>query len=234
MTERRSTWPSWLVPSLIVIVAAALIGFVVVYNTGGTEPSASEADTSEVYPYDIGIERRDAHDPLAIGRVDAPITMVAFSDFQCPYCAKWSRDSLPAMLERVDRGQLRIEMRDLSVFGEPSRRAAEAAYAAAGQDRYLDFHNALFADGQKRPPNELTQDALVRTAAGLGLDVHRFRADMNSAETKAAVDRNEEDAATVGAYSTPSFILGGQPMAGAGPTKTYLDKLDSLLPVDGN
>ncbi|MBM7365425.1 DsbA family protein [Gordonia hydrophobica] len=234
MSNTESRGPVWLVPSLVVIVAAALIGFVVVYNGDDDDAPTAQPSAGEVYPYDIGIERRDAADPLAFGKVDALVTMVAFSDYQCPYCAQWSRDALPAILERVDAGQLRLEMRDISVFGDASRRAAEAAYAAALQDRYLDYHGALFADGKKPSPDQLTDDALVATAATLDLDVERFRTDLQSPETKSAVDRSEQEAATVGAYSTPSFILGGQPIAGAGPPETYLDKLDAMLPVDGD
>ncbi len=223
----------WLVPGLVVVVAAALIGFVAFLNTGDDDGAAPQADSGATYPYDIGVERRDAADPLAFGPVDAPVTMVVFSDFQCPYCAKWSQEAFPALLERTEKGQLRIEMRDLSILGEESRLAAQAAYAAALQDRYLDFHGALFANGKKRPADELTTDALVRTATGLGLDADRFRADMLSASIDAAVDENQRTAEAVGAYSTPSFILGGQPIAGAAPAQTYLDKLDALLPSDG-
>lgn len=233
MSDHSSRGPSWLIPSLILLVAAVLVGFVVVYNAGSDEAPPARTEAGEQYPYDIGIERRDPADLLAMGKVDAPITMVVFSDFQCPYCAKWANDALPAMLERVEAGQLRIEMRDLSIFGPASRRAAEAAYAAALQDRYLDYHDALFAGGEKRSAGQLTEDALVSTAAELGLDPVRFRADMTSPTTASAVDRSEQDAATVGAYSTPSFILGGQPIAGAAPAETYLDKLDAMLSATG-
>ncbi|WP_026918582.1 DsbA family protein [Gordonia shandongensis] len=233
MGERRSALSSWLVPTLVVIVAAALVASIVIFAGGDDSETADKADSTSAFPYDIGIESRDADDPLGMGRVDAPITMVVFSDYQCPYCAKWTRDTLPAMLKRVKDGDLRIEMRDISVFGDPSRRAAEASYAAALQDRHLDYHNALFADGDKRSADELSEDALVRLAGSLGLDADRFRADMTSQATAAAVDRSEELAARVGAYSTPSFILGGQPIAGAGPSDLYLDKLDAMLPAGG-
>lgn len=232
MSEHGIRWRRWLVPGVVVIVAAALIGFVLVSNFGDDDAPAKQDDTGALFPYDSGIERRDPADRLAFGKVDARVTMVVFSDFQCPYCAQWSRETLPEMLKRVDEGQLRIEMRDISVFGAASRRAAEAAYAAALQNRYLDFHNALFAGGKKRPASGLTVDALVAVAADLGLNTARFREDMSSEATKAAVDRSEEDAATVGAYSTPTFILGGQPMVGANPPETYLKRLDELLPAD--
>lgn len=230
VSEARSNRPGWLVPVLVVILAGALIGFVLIYNSGDDAAPAPSPQAGELFPYDSGIERRDPADRLAFGKVDAPVTMVVFSDFQCPYCAQWSRESLPALLPRVDAGQLRIEMRDISVFGDVSRRAAQAAYAAALQDRYLDFHDALFAGGAKRAAVNLSVDALIRTAAELGLDVERFRSDLTSAATAAAVDLSEDEAATAGAYSTPTFILGGRPMLGANPPETYLAALDELLP----
>lgn len=232
MSEGRVPWSKLLIPAVIVIATVALVAFVLVYDMGddGDDQAAAQPNSAEPYPHDIGIERRDAMDPLAFGPVDAPVTMVVFGDYQCPYCAKWSHDTLPAMLKRVQSGQLRIEMRDLSVFGPESRRAAQATYAAALQDRHLQYHNELFAGGEKRSPDELSDQALIDTAADLSLDIAKFRTDMTSASTQRAVDRNESDASAVGAYSTPAFILGGQPMAGAGSTSTYLDKLDALLP----
>lgn len=232
MSVRTSNWSTRLVPVLVLLVAAALIGFVVLYDSDDDADQSEQAQAGQLFPYDIGIERRDPADPLAFGETDALVTMVVFSDFQCPYCAQWSRDALPSILEQVDAGRLRVEMRDLSVFGDASRRAAGAAYAAALQDRYLDYHEALFKNGQKRSVGQLSEDALVGVASELGLDVDRFRTDMSSPETMSALDRSAEEAATVGAYSTPSFILGGKPIAGAGPPETYLDRIDALQPAE--
>lgn len=237
MPVQRSFWSSWLIPGVIVTIAIALVAFVVIYETNDdAQPTSGDtaANSTDQFPYDIGLERRDPHDPLALGAVDAPITLIVFSDFQCPFCAKWSHDTLPVLLERVDDGQLRIEMREVNVFGEASRRAALAAYAAALQGRYLDYHDALFAGGHPRTGAGLSAEALVETARDLNLDVDLFREQMNSATTRTAIDANEQLGATAGAFSTPSFILGGQPIAGAQPTKVFLDTLDELTGPEGN
>ncbi|MEP9395022.1 thioredoxin domain-containing protein [Gordonia sp. VNK1] len=239
MSEKRSKLSSWWIPGVIVALAIALVTFVVVYEFGDdtSAPSSAAADTAagpNDSRYDMGLERRDPHDPLALGRVDAPVTLIVFTDYQCPFCAKWSRDTLPTLLTRVDSGDLRIEMRDVNVFGEASRRAAKASYAAALQGRFIDYHQALFADGKPRTGAGLSTEALTDIARRLGLDIPRFDEQMSSATTDAAIRQNEQVGAVAGAYSTPSFILGGQPIAGAQPTAVFVGMLDELTGPKGN
>ncbi|MDV6307634.1 DsbA family protein [Gordonia amicalis] len=235
MTEKRSPVTFWLVAGVIVATAIALIAFVVVIDSDDPQPPArAGTDSTGDYLYDIGLERRDPQDPLALGRVDAPVTLIVFTDYQCPFCAKWSHDTLPTMIERAEAGELRIEFRDVNVFGEASTRAARAAYAAALQGRFLDYHHALYPEGRPRKGDGLSTEGLIATSAELGLDVDRFRSDMESTETRKAIAENEELGAAAGAYSTPSFILGGQPIAGAQPTEVFVDALDELTTAEGN
>src|SRR5699024_3609369 len=67
-------------------------------------------------------------DPMSDGPADAPVKLVVFSDYQCPYCAAWSQDTLPKMFDYVDSGDLRIEWREVNVFGSASEQAAKGAY----------------------------------------------------------------------------------------------------------
>ena len=128
-----------------------------------------------------------------LGDVDAPVTLVMFSDYQCPYCATWNEETLPTMMEYVDKGDLRIEMRDLAVFGEESERAARAAYAAGLQGKYWEFHNAMFEGGEHPPKSELDDDSLVSTAKDLGLDPTKFKGDMNSVDAHEEFDANAQE-----------------------------------------
>ncbi|EGD55264.1 thioredoxin domain-containing protein [Gordonia neofelifaecis] len=234
MADRKSFRQSRLVPLLAVLVGITAIAFVVVQASGRGTDQAEHQPTPHSTPVRSKWENRDPTDPMAFGPVDAPVGLVVFTDFQCPYCAKWSYDTLPKLLPFADSGKLRIELRDMNIFGDESERAARAAYAAAGQGRLRDYHAALFADGRPRPKSELSDDALVTLADRLHLDVPRFRTDYESRTVLSAVRNKASDGFTAGTYSTPAFILGGQPILGAQPTRVFLDKLQSALDASGH
>ena len=152
-----------------------------------------------------------------------------FSDYQCPYCASWNEETLPTMMEYVDKGDLRIEMRDLAVFGEESERAARAAYAAGLQGKYWEFHNAMFEGGEHPPKSELDDNSLVSAAKGLGLDPTQFKGDMNSVEAHDEFDANAQEGYSLGVASTPTFVIGGKPLVGAQPTDEFVSAVDDAL-----
>lgn len=230
---------------LAVIIALAGILAVVALTQGGApgdpEVAAPTAEAPQA-PHDgpatgvVGADqplpdmaRRDADDPLAIGAVDAAVVMVVYSDYQCPFCALWSHRTLPALEPYLEAGDLRVEWRDANVFGAESERGARAAYAAGLQGRFLDYHHALFADGDKPPAELLADDGLVALAESLGLDVERFATDLTSPEVAAAVRANEEEAAQLGAFSTPSFLVGGVPLVGAQPNEVFVTAVEDAL-----
>jgi len=233
MPLSKSGRRNWLIPALIVLAAAVLVAFSVLMHGGAeSDPARSGArvSSSEGAPLPIIDRARLAEgDPLALGPVDAPVTLIVYSDFQCPFCAMWSADTGPEMRALAQRGDLRIEYRDIAGYGEDSERAARAAYAAGLQGRYLDFHEALFEDSQKRPPGELTPEALVKTAERLDLDIEKFRADFQSWEVTRGVQRNIDEAAEVGAFSTPSFLLAGRPILGAQSTEVFTAAITAVL-----
>ena len=246
--------PSWLVPTVVIAGAALLIAAIVWLNAPEPDPQASpEATASQgatpnaeqpeppeaapapgvpsdvVEPEELSLsdaERRDSQDLLAIGPVDAPVVLVVFSDYQCPYCARWSAETLPVMMEFANEGDLRIEWRDVNVFGQDSERAARASYAAALQGKFWEYHHELFADGVPRSAGDLSEEALVALATQLGLDGQRFADDMALDATAAEIARNQDLGIGLGAFSTPSFVLGGQPIVGGQPTEVFVDAFD--------
>lgn len=230
----------WLVPAIVITAALALILAVIVMSREDTTPAGNQASVQGPLPQaqprqpDFSVvEARVEGDPVALGDVDAPVGLVVFSDYQCPYCAKWSTDTLPAMMEHVDNGDLRIEWRELNIFGAESERGARAAYAAGMQDRYLDYHHALFADGKQPDKTTLDDAALIALAGSLGLDTAQFTSDYHSPTTAQAVADNAQIGIAVGANSTPSFILGGQPIMGAQPTEYFEQAFDTALAERG-
>lgn len=220
---------------LIIIVGAGLLIVLAIAAQGGAKSAdeglggaAGEIVEGEAEGPDLTeFERRDPADPLAAGPVDAPVGLIVFSDYQCRFCAQWNLQTLPAMMELADAGDLRIEWRDINVFGEASERAARASHAAAKQGKFWEYHELLFANGEKRPDADLTDQGLTELAATLGLDLAQFGTDLNSTETAAEVSRNAELGINLGATSTPVFLLGGQPISGAQPTEVFLQAYET-------
>jgi protein-disulfide isomerase len=174
-------------------------------------------------------ERRDAGDLLAAGPVDAPVGLIVFSDYQCPFCGQWNYETLPTMMEYAERGDLRIEWRDLNVFGPESERASYASYAAALQGKFWEYHEALYPNGDKRAKSELSEESLIALAGELGLDTERFAIDMTSDATRAEIERNQQLGYSLGAASTPVFLLGGVPISGAQPTEVFVQVFEDAL-----
>ena len=133
------------------------------------------------------------------------------------------------MMEHVETGDLRIEWRDVNVFGPASERAARASYAAALQGAFWEYHDALFAEGEKRSEADLSDDALIALAGDLGLDPERFVTDMESSATVDEIAANAQLGMDLGAHSTPVFLMGGEPLAGAQPSQVFLDAFEQAL-----
>ena len=254
-TKAFSRAPVWVVPTAVSIVAIALISFVIWTSRSGSasdvapvasreaattsdESLATAGGSQQAPPTSVdepdqsgfeATERREEGDLLAIGPIDAPVVLVVFADYQCSYCAKWSAETLPVMMNYVADGDLRIEWRDVNIYGQDSERAARAAYAAALQGKFWDYHHELYPGGKLRSSGELSEDSLVQIAQQLSLDVATFRADMAAEATVAEILRNQKLGIDLGAFSTPSFVMGGQPIVGALPTEVFVDAVEQAL-----
>ncbi|MEV4684019.1 DsbA family protein [Streptomyces kurssanovii] len=226
-----------------VLVAALLLGFASYTATKPDAPAGGSSAVADVSadPRDgalPGLERlarRDAADPLAVGRADAPVVMIEYADFQCGYCGKFARDTEPELIKKyVEDGTLRIEWRNFPIFGEESEAAARAAWAAGRQGRFWEFHAAAYAEGAKEKGfGKDRLDALAREA-GVA-DLGRFTQDVDSDAARQAVKKDQEEAYGLGATSTPSFLINGRPVAGAQPMATFTEAIEAAKQTaDGN
>ncbi|PND54608.1 disulfide bond formation protein [Mycobacterium sp. ENV421] len=219
---------------LAVVAVALILALVMKSNdddtavAGPSAPVAQMVEPSGSTPTGgtsgLSMERRVSGDPLALGDPAAPVVMVMFADYRCPFCAKFSRDTEPEMVKRfVDAGTLRIEWRDLPIFGDQSMQAARAGRAAAAQGKFWEFNRAVFADAPDRGHSNLTDDVLIGYARQVGVpDLDRFANQMRGTEFNAAINADVEQASSIGVPSTPAFIINGVPMLGAQPLETFV------------
>ncbi len=236
MSDKSRRTRTLAVVALVAALVAAIIGVAPMLSSGGSGDSEEPASATEVAPSEEGedplaaLARRDEGDPLAMGDVDAPVVLVNFSEFQCPYCGKFAAETEPVLIEEyVDEGLLRMEWRDFPYLGEESTRAAHAGRAAAAQDEFWTYHDALFDEQPAPNTGKWTEDALVEVAGEVGLDTDQFREDINSEETFNAVQADFTEGQQIGVTGTPAFLVNGQPIIGAQPTKVFRQAIDSAL-----
>lgn len=218
--------------ALLAVVALLGAGLVWIVTSGGPPSKESTAASStQTQQQGIGIDlsRRDASDPRAIGDVDAPVVLIEYADFRCAFCGVHARDTQPKLQKYVDDGTLRIEFNDLAIFGEQSTRAATASRAAAAQDKFWEFYEAVYADAPDRGHANLTDDVLIDYAEQVGVkDLAQFATDMKADETTAAVQADAQEAYNIGASSTPLFLINDEPILGAQPADVFIEKIERL------
>lgn len=154
---------------------------------------------------------RDPASPVG-GNSEGDVTLVEFFDYNCPYC----RRVAPVMMDaEAADPELRIVYKEFPILGPGSDFAARAALAAHRQDRYVAFHQALM-----RVAGKVGEDAVLATAAELGLDIERLKADMEDPEIQVSIDRNLALAEALRVNGTPGFVIGEEILRGAADFET--------------
>lgn len=220
---------SWLVPTVVILAVAALSALAFIggssskASTNATTSSATAAQPTQ----QISLARRQPGDPLAIGRITAPVILIEYSEFQCPFCGLFTRNTQPILIKKyVANGTLRIEWRDFPYLGSESTTAALAGRAAANQGKFWQYHDALFAHQFFPNSGHLTEAYLTGIAKTLGLNLEKFKADLHSSVTKAAVDKDFTEGQDIGVTGTPSFLVNSTPIVGAQPLEVFTQAIE--------
>jgi protein-disulfide isomerase len=232
-TERRRQvkfpWLAVLVP------LAFLLGLGTGYFLWGTKAlqaaqqpqtvaSAEQAVAQVTVPADVQRYDIPVDDDYIYGNADAPITIVEFSDFECPYCQRWY-DQVWTRLREEYPDQVRLVYRDFPLPGHPnSTPAAEAANCAGEQDEYYAFHDLLF-----KGELGLSIDAYLSYAGELGLNQDDFKQCLEERRYQAEVEADAAWAANLGVSSTPTFFINGIPLVGAQPYEVFKQVIDLEL-----
>jgi protein-disulfide isomerase len=183
-----------------------------------------------------GPVRANIGDAPFLGRADAPVTLVEFSDYQCPFCGRFFATTLPALKkEYIETGKVRYVFRDYPIdqLHPQARKAAEAAHCAGEQGKFWEMHDVLFQNQAGLSPSQLAEHA--RT---IGLDSTSFDGCLSSGRHAARVEQGVKDAAGAGVQGTPAFVIGltkagdvveGTPVRGAQPIDTFRQMIDRAL-----
>lgn len=226
---------------VLVVVAAMVIVLAVIFVGQGAQQNRLDAANQQKIPASgsqdqtsapaPSLERRQANDPLALGAVDAPVVMIEYSDYRCPFCGVYARKTQSELIKKyVDTGQLRIEWRDLPVLGEASVNGAVAARAAAEQGLFWEYNDAIYAGAPERGKAELSESELLAFAKQVGMtDMAKFSADMKSPELMSLVQADLAEGTRLGLNSTPTFVINNQSIPGAQPLEVFSQVIDEAL-----
>lgn len=158
------------------------------------------------------------------GAADAKVTIVEFSDFECPYC-KQVTATIAKLMDKYS-GKIRLAYRDypLENIHPLARRAAEAAQCARDGGKFWEYHDLLFAQSP-----ELAPDDLKRYAAKVGLDTAKFDVCLASGAKSAAVQKDIDEGTALGIAGTPVFFINGRTLRGAQPIEAFTRIIDDEL-----
>jgi protein-disulfide isomerase len=195
-----------------------------VAQKAGQEQTAVAGDQQDqqqqVKRYDVPI----ADNPIW-GNPNAKITIIEFSDYECPFCRKWHNEVLPQIKEKYG-DQVRLVYRDFPLYTihPDAQSAAEAANCAGEQKRYWDFNEKLFTTS-----DPLGNQTYEKIAQELKLNLSSFKQCVAEGRYKSEVEADSNYAANLGVRSTPTFFINGLAVVGAQPFEVFQQIIDMEL-----
>jgi protein-disulfide isomerase len=206
------------VVAVVVLVALVIAAFLILPNF----TPVGEIQTADSF-------ERPQPEGNAAGDPNAPIQMVEYSDFQCPFCAKFSEETEPRLMEEyVATGKVYFIYRSMGRFiGQESVDAAEAAYCAGDQGKFWEMHDIIFANQTGENVGNYTPKRLNAFAETIGLDVGQFRSCFEGGDKTSQVNQDQVDGGAAGISATPAFVL---IYTVDGETKTQ--KIDGAVPFE--
>ncbi len=220
-----------------VIIAALIVGGSILYGARDLgarladiqrPPAVAQASSAPAAP-SAPAAQQNAPDPNrkvdvalgnnpVLGKKDAKVTIVEFSDLQCPFCERFDTETFPQLKKAyIDTGKVRFAYRHFPLPIHPQApKAAEAAACANSQGKFWEVVAEIFRDQSNIQVADLKQKA-----ARIGLSASQFDRCLDSGEKKSEVDRDQSDGSTAGVTGTPTFFINGRPLVGAQPFSQF-------------
>lgn len=166
-------------------------------------------------------------DPVK-GSEDASVTIIEFSDFQCPFCGRFYTQALPQIEKNyIETGKVKLVYRDYPLgFHENAQKAAEASECADEQGKFWEYHDKLFEN-----QGALDVDSLKQYADDLGLDTAEFNGCLDSDKMASEVQADFNDGRSYGVSGTPTFFVNGFKLVGAQPYSAFEQAIEQELNI---
>jgi protein-disulfide isomerase len=208
---------------IIVGVAVIAIAFALVLILPSLTPVGNIADHPLMNRPQVNLN--------GMGDPNAPVKIIEYSDFQCPYCGKFTLDTEQQLIDAyIATGKVYFEYHSFGEFiGTESARAAEAAYCAGDQNKFWEMHDVIFANQTGENVGDFTDKRLTAFAKKLGLDMGAFNDCFTSGKYADKVKQDGVAGQQAGVKATPSFTINGKLFEGAQPFSAFQTEIDALL-----
>jgi protein-disulfide isomerase len=211
-------------------------------TTAPAPPPVQEQPPEPVQPSPTSIE--NAPEQPTKGVADAPVTLVEFAEFYCPYCARHLWQTFPKIDEEYIRpGLVKYVFHNLVVHGEVAQLAAQAGECAHAQGHFWEYHDRLFYVIFEEGKGRLSAEDLKALARELGLDEEAFASCLNSDWAKVQIEKDRQvlqellaklpDSEKPRSIGTPLFFINGRPLVGAWPYEKFKAMIDAELAKQG-
>jgi len=231
-----------------ILVAAVLLSASMFYNTklilkkldgglagansqvaGGAANAGNGPQAAPSVPTEP-VEVSQRGDAPVLGNNSAKVVLEEFSDFQCPYCQRFFKETFGELMAKyVDTGKMKIIFRHFPLpFHANAQKAAEAGECAQRLGRFKEYHDVLFSKG-KADGTGLAMADLKQYAADLGLNTNRFNQCLDKGEAADVVTQDKQDGQTAGVSGTPTIFVNGKKIVGAQPTSVFEQAIEAAL-----
>ncbi len=195
---------------IAIILIAVVSAFFLVKGSSGEKSTTSSAT---------------GDDPMK-GSADAPVTIIEYSDFQCPFCARFWSQTLPQIQEEyIDTGKVKLIYKDFPLgFHENAQKAGEAAECADDQGMFWEYHDMIYEN-----QISLSVSSLKTWAKELGLDTSEFNDCLDSGKYTDEVKEDFKEGQAAGVSGTPAFFINGRSLVGAQPFSAFQQIIEEEL-----
>ena len=225
-TYKWMVWTSLVQIVLLMFVVFQLVGLDTSNAVGAAvAPLADGRDAAPAPSVDMEALLDD--DPV-LGDEDAPVTIIEFSDYECPFCARFYQQTIPQLKSQyIDTGKVKLVYRDFPLSFHPQAiPAAIAANCAGEQGKYYQYHDKVFSNGGAGGKTSVDYE---RWAQEVGVNVAKWKTCLSDPKQRQEIQKDFTDGQQAGIQGTPGFFVNGQLVSGAQPFEVFQQIIDAEL-----
>jgi protein-disulfide isomerase len=220
MDEQKNIF---IIPGAIVL-AGAIIGAAVIYSV--KTPAANNQPATAALAAVPQLSQND----FVLGEQNAPVTVVTYSDYQCPFCEKFFKETESVLRDKyIKSGKVKFIYRNFAFLGDESKWAANAAMCAGEQGKFWQYHDYLFNNQNGENQGAFSKDNLKKFALSLGLDKTKFNSCVDSDKYASVIAQETKSGGEAGVSGTPASFVNGTLYPGALPVGTFTQIIENEL-----